>query len=91
MTEQTTERSVFGSALAALMEARGIDAAEPEQVKALAERSGLDGEGLLANFRSERGPDLGELGGLAEELALTGREMTDVAMAYAYEERVPCG
>ena len=56
----------------------------------MAEGGGLDAEALLANFAAERGPDLGDLGGLARELGLSRAEREALAMAYAYEARVPC-
>ncbi len=79
-----TRATAFGRVLGACMEARGIPA-EPEEIRALAERSGLDGEKFLARVESEHGPDLGDLGGLVRELGLSRREMDVLAMAYAFE------
>ncbi len=66
---------------------RGIHA-EPEEITALAERSGLDGKVLLARTKSAKGPDLGDLGRLAEELGLGEGEMRQLALAYTFEERL---
>ncbi|MDP8973344.1 MAG: hypothetical protein M3N45_09270 [Actinomycetota bacterium] len=90
MTEQTTtDETAFGRVLAALMEARSIPA-EPEQVKALAERSGLGPEALVARVLSAKGPRLGDLTPLARELGLSELEMRQLALAYVFEETYPC-
>ena len=79
-----TRATAFGRAVGAVMEARGIPA-EPNRVKALAERAGFDGEDFLARVASGDGPDLGDLGGLVREIGLSRREMDALAMAYAFE------
>ncbi len=90
MTEQTTtDETAFGRVLAALMEARSIPA-EPEEVKALAERSGLGPEALVARVLSAKGPRLGDLTPLARELGLSELEMRQLALAYVFEETYPC-
>ena len=48
---------MFGRAIGALMEARGIPV-EPGKIRALAERSGLDGDEFLARVLRQDGPDL---------------------------------
>ena len=53
-------------------------------MKALAERSGLDGDGFLALATSDSAADIGPLTGLDKELALTEEEMTALALAYCY-------
>ncbi len=79
-----TRATAFGRVLGALMQARGIPA-EPEAIRALAERSGFDGEKFLARVARADGPDLGDLGGLVREMGLSRREMDVLAMAYAFE------
>ena len=54
-------------------------------MRALAERSGFDGDDFLARIASADVPDLGPLGGLARELGLSEREIDVLAMAYAFE------
>ena len=84
--EMDTRATAFGRVLGALMEARGIPA-EPEQMRALAERSGFDGDAFLALATSEDAPDdVGSLTGLDREMGLSEREMDVLAMAYAYEQ-----
>ncbi len=79
-----TRATAFGRVLGANMQARGIPA-EPEAIRALAERSGFDGEKFLARVAHADGPDLGDLGGLVREMELSRREMDVLAMAYAIE------
>ena len=51
------------------------------------DRSGLDGEKLLARVADEDVPDLGPLTGLdRREMGLSKRELQTLAMAYVYEE-----
>ncbi len=83
--EMDTRATAFGRVLGALMEARGIPA-EPEQMRALAERSGFDGDAFLALATSEDAPDVGSLTGLDREMGLSEREMDVLAMAYVYEQ-----
>ena len=80
-----TRATAFGRVLGALMEARGIPA-EPEQMKSLFDRSGLDGEKLLARVADVDVPDLGPLTGLDREMGLSKRELQTLAVAYVYEE-----
>lgn len=89
MEKTDTRATAFGRVPGALMELRGIPA-EPEAIKALAERSGFDGDKFLARVASAEGPDLGDLGGLAREMDLSRREMKGLASAYAYEKDPPC-
>ena len=89
MENTDTRATAFGRVLGALMEKRGIPA-EPEQMQALFDRSGLDGEKLLARVADVDVPDLGDLGGLAREMGLSGREMDALAMAYAFEKDPAC-
>lgn len=67
MTTET--QTVFDEVLAEFMERRGLEAT-PEQIVALGERSGLDGEGLLYDVRSDLGDRQGRqrLTGLVEVL-----------------------
>ena len=84
--EMDTRATAFGRVLGALMEARGIPA-EPEQMRALAERSGFDGDAFLALATSEDAPDdVGSLTGLDREMGLSKRELQTLAVAYVYEE-----
>ena len=84
-----TRATAFGRALGAVMEARGIPA-EPDRVKALAERAGFDGEDFLARVASGSGPDLGDLGGLDREMGLSQLERDALAMAYTFEKDLAC-
>ena len=87
----TTGGTAFGRVLSRAMAARGM-ATGPEEVGALGERSGLDGEALLALTQSDSAPAVGPLNGLAGELGLSGEEKMDVAFAYLYgRERGPGG
>ena len=85
--ETTTERTAFGRILSAIMEARGIPA-EPEEVRALAERSGIDAEKFLALATSAPLTDVGPLDRLADELRPNGEQKLALAMAYAYDRDV---
>ena len=78
-----TRATAFGRVLGALMEARGIPA-EPEEMRALAERSGFDGGEFLALATSDSTVDIGPLSGLDTELALAEEEMTALALAYVF-------
>jgi predicted DNA binding protein len=53
-------------------------------MRALAERSGFDGDEFLALVTSDSAADIGPLTGLDESLALTEEEMTALALAYTY-------
>jgi hypothetical protein len=85
MENTNTRATAFGRVLGALMEKRGMPA-ESEEMKALFDRSGLDGEKLLSRVAGEDVPDLGPLTGLDREMGLSERELQTVAMAYVYEE-----
>jgi len=89
METTDTRATAFGRVLGRLMEARGIPA-EPQAIRALAERCGHDGGRFLARVADGSGPDLGDLGALAVELGLSEREMTGLALAYAFEEEPAC-
>lgn len=89
MEKTDTRATAFGRVLGALMERRGIPA-EPGAIKALAERSGFDGEKFLARVAGGSGSGLGDLGGLARELGLSEREMKGLASAYVYEKDPAC-
>jgi hypothetical protein len=86
MEQQTIEATAFGRVLGEFMERRELEAT-PEQIVALGERSGLDGEELLYDVRC----DLGDrrcrqrLMGLAEVLRLSDPEKERLAMAYTFE------
>ncbi len=79
-----TEQTAFGRVLGSIMEVRGIPA-EPEQMRALAERAGFDGERFMARLTGEPRADLGPLNGLDRELGLSEQERKDLACAYVYE------
>ncbi len=80
-----TRATAFGRVLGSIMEVRGIPA-EPEQMRALAERAGFDGERFMARLTDEPRADLrGPLNGLLRELELTEQERKDLAMAYVFE------
>ena len=67
------------------MEARGI-LAEPEEIRALGERSGFDRDAFLALATSEDAPDVGHPGGLDREMRRRGMELSGperVALAEA--------
>jgi hypothetical protein len=66
------------------MEARGIPA-EPEEIRALAERSGFDDGEFLARVASADAPDVGHLSGLDREMALSEPERIALAEAYVFE------
>jgi hypothetical protein len=75
MTQQI-DATTFGRTLLDLMESRGI-APEPEEVRALAERSGLEPHSLIARMADERSrPRIrsGALLPVAEELELSEPE-----------------
>lgn len=79
--------TVFGEVLSELMESRGIEATA-EAVAALAERSGIDPNKLLA--RAAEGKDFGSLNTrLIDELALEEGEVGRLSWAFAYERRPP--
>ena len=88
MTEQ--RRDAFGEVLEETMRSRGIEAT-PENIRALATRSGLDPEGFLACAMGDRTAHAGGPGliGLDVELALTRGEMDELGWAYAYGTRPP--
>ncbi len=84
--EMDTRATAFGRVLGALMEARGIPA-EPEQMRALAERSGFDGDAFLALATSEDAPDVGPFSGLDREMRHRDMKLSEperVALAEAY-------
>jgi hypothetical protein len=83
METTDTRATAFGRVLSRLMEARGIPA-EPEEIRALAERSGFDGDAFLALATSEDAPDVGHLSGLAREMGLTEPERVALAEAYVF-------
>ena len=83
MENTNTRATAFGRVLGALMEARGIPA-EPEEMRALAERSGFDGGEFLALATSDSAVDVGPLSGLYTELALAEEEKTTLALAYVF-------
>ena len=86
MENTDTRATAFGRVLGAIMEARGIPA-EPEEMRALAERSGFDGDAFLALATSEDAPDVGHPGGLDREMRRRGMELSGperVALAEAY-------
>ncbi len=89
METTDTRATAFGRVVAALMEARGIPA-EPEEIRALAERAGFDGEDFLARVASGDGPLLGDLGGLDDEMGLSQLERDALAMAYTFEKDLAC-
>jgi hypothetical protein len=85
--EQTIDATTFGRVLGDLMESRGISP-EPEGVRALAERSGLEPHRLIARMADERSrPRIrsGALLPVAEELELSEPEKTRLALAFCYE------
>ena len=82
----TERRTVFGEVLAELMEGRGITPSVGNMA-ALAEDSRLDPDTFLARVAGERGPDLGYLTGLDDELDLSVPEKTELAIAFAFEKR----
>jgi hypothetical protein len=83
----TETQTVFGAVLAEYMEQRGLDTT-PEEIVALGERAGLDGEELLRDAsRGIPGRRARQhLTGLADELALTEHEMIRLAVAYVFEK-----
>ena len=84
MEMTNTRATAFGRVLGSIMEVRGIPA-EPEQMRALAERAGFDGERFMARLTDEPRADLGPLNGLLRELELTEQERKDLAVAYVFE------
>jgi hypothetical protein len=88
MEQTTINATAFGRVLGDLMESRGISP-EPEEVRALAERSGLDPQRLLARMADERRVGTGHLDVLADELALTEPERERMSLAFAYEWEQP--
>ncbi len=90
MTEQTTERTAFGRVLSRIMEARGM-APTPEEIRALAERAGLDAEKFVATATSDPRALSGPLTGLDAELGLSEREMWALADAYVFGDRDRAG
>ncbi len=81
-----TRATAFGRVLGALMEKRGM-LAEPEEIRALAKRSGFDGEKFLALATNEDAPDVGPLSGLDREMRHRDMELSEperVALAEAY-------
>jgi hypothetical protein len=85
MEQTAINATVFGAVLGELMESRGISP-EPQEVRALAERSGLDPDALLTRVR-ERWPDepLQALCGIDLALGLTEPEKARIAVAYVYD------
>ena len=58
----------------------------PEAIGALAERAGLDAEGLVALTKSDTAAGIGPLSGLDEALDLSGSEMLSLTTAYVFGE-----
>ena len=63
---------------------------DPANVRALAARSGLDGDGLLRSMIADSAEDLGPLDGLDRELDLSVDEKMDFAVAYTYGAVASC-
>lgn len=82
-TETTRTPGAFGEVLGELMRARGLEP-DPAGVRGLAERSGLDPDGLLRNMVTEDAEDLGRLDQLADELALSHEEKGVLGVAYTF-------
>lgn len=82
-TETTCGRSPFGDVLERLMRRRGLEPG-PANVRELAARSGLDGDGLLRRMAGTSTEDLGLLRALARELDLSEAEKTELAVAYTF-------
>ena len=78
-----TRATAFGRVLGGIMEARGIPA-EPEEMRALAERSGFDGGEFLARVADADAPDVGHLSGLDREMGLSEPERIVLAEAYVF-------
>lgn len=83
MTTAEIRSTAFGRVLARFMEAKGIPA-EPKQVEALAERSGLSPGRLLAREVGKTGGHVGYLHGLAGKLGLSEPEKARLAVAYVF-------
>ncbi len=90
MTEQTAERTTFGRVLSHIMESRGMETG-PEEIRALAERAGLDAEKFVATATSDPRALDGPLTGLDDELGLSEREMQVLADAYVFGDRDKAG
>ena len=83
-TETTRSPSDFGEVLERLMQVHGLEP-DPDNIRNLAERSGLDPEALLRSMAAERvDEDLDFLNGLADELALSYEEMVVLGVAYTF-------
>jgi len=86
MEKIDTRATAFGRVLGWVMEARGM-ATGPEQIRALGERSGFDGDAFLALATSEDAPDVGPLSGLDREMRRRDMGLSEserVALAEAY-------
>jgi hypothetical protein len=82
-TETTRTPGAFGEVLEELMRAHGLEP-DSENIRRLADASGLDGDGLLRSMVADRSEDLGYLDGFADELVLTEAEKTVLAVAYTF-------
>jgi hypothetical protein len=82
-TERTRNPYAFAVVLEELVRARDLEP-NPENIRSLAARSGLDADGLLQSMVAEEPEDLGHLSGLADEMALSHEEKTVLAGAYVY-------
>jgi hypothetical protein len=82
-TETTRTPGAFGEVLEELMRSRGLEPV-PENIRHLAETSGLDPDRLLRSMLADDVEDLGPLDGLADELSLSGEEKLLLAVAYTY-------
>lgn len=78
--------TVFGEVLTDLLEKRGLSA-DPFAVARLAHEAGLK-DSALVHRMIETGVDAGHLDGLAEYLELADEEMVELALAYAFEDRL---
>lgn len=82
-TESTYNPGAFGEVLEELMRAQDLEP-DPQNIRRLAARSGLDADGLLLSMIAEKPEPLGSLRGLADEMALSREEMDVLATAYAW-------
>jgi hypothetical protein len=88
MTEQQTiEATAFGRVLGEFMQRSGL-AVTPEEVVALGDRSGLDGDELLHDVLSDLAHRHGwqTLKGLDDELRLSDPDKARLAIAYTFEQ-----
>ena len=80
-TERTRNPGAFGEVLEALMRERDLEP-DPENIRRLAARSGLDADGLLRSMVAEESEDLGDFSGLGDEMGLSHGEKSVLALAY---------